>query len=283
MSAPDPFTKSSLFEHALRAILRPLIRALIAQGVTAPALYRIIKRSYVEVAAAELKDQATDSRISIATGVHRRDVKTIRAKAQPDQSAVRRKVSTLATVIGRWMSDPNLQTADGSPKALPRSSDTSFDFEQLVQEVSRDIRPRAVLEELKRQALVTEEDDQIHLNPEALVGPADLDQKLHFFAHNIGDHMSAAVENLLSDTPPFLERAVFFNRLTEASVDTLEKEARALAGSALREINALASARQRIEKDGPEATHRFRFGVYFLKDDEGPAGTGVSEDESKDL
>ena len=83
---PDPFTKSSLFEQAVRAILRPLVRALIAQGVTAPSFYRIIKQTYVEVAANAAGNAATDSQVSVMTGVHRRDVKTLRA-AETDADA----------------------------------------------------------------------------------------------------------------------------------------------------------------------------------------------------
>ena len=57
------------------------MRALIAQGVTAPALYRLLKRLYVEVAEREFRldgERPTDSRISLLTGVHRRDVKAFR-------------------------------------------------------------------------------------------------------------------------------------------------------------------------------------------------------------
>ena len=85
---PDPFTKSSLFEQAVRAILRPLVRALIAQGVTATAFYRIVKQTYVEVASDAAGRSATDSQVSVMTGVHRRDVKALRATAYPNRRGV---------------------------------------------------------------------------------------------------------------------------------------------------------------------------------------------------
>ena len=269
---PDPFTKSSLFEQAVRAILRPLVRALIAQGVTAPAFYRIIKQTYVEVAADAAGSATTDSQVSVMTGVHRRDVKTLRAANVGEDASVARKSSTLATVVGRWITQPDLSTPTGDPRPLPRSAVTPPSFDHLVQSVSRDIRSRAVLDELERQSIITlDADGLIHLNPAALVGPADLDQKLHFFSENLGDHMNAAVENLLADGPsPFLERAVFYNHLSKTSVAAIEQDVRSIGIKALQDINSRAAHLQDADKNDPDATQRFRFGVFLYSDDDGP-------------
>ena len=62
-------------------------RALIAKGVTAPDFYRVVKQTFVEVAEADFAldgERPTDSRISMLTGVHRRDVKAFR---DPDMAA----------------------------------------------------------------------------------------------------------------------------------------------------------------------------------------------------
>jgi len=264
MADRDLFTKSNLFERALRGILRPLVRALIAQGVAAPAFYRIVKRTYVEVAEEELPSP-TDSAISVATGVHRRDVKTFRQPEEAD-TGDRRRFSMLATVIGRWLSDPNLLDQNGEPKPLPRAGDQGFD--RLVQDVSRDVRPRAVLDELLRQGIVRMDGDDVMLDAEALIGSANLDQKLHFFSLNLGDHMNAAVDNLLAEKAPFLERAVFYDLLTQESVDKIEAETRAIWVEALLKINATARAHQARDSQKDDATHRFRFGVFFYSEDE---------------
>ncbi|MCH2163903.1 MAG: DUF6502 family protein [Marinovum sp.] len=283
MSSPNPLPKSQLFEQAVRAILRPLVRGLIAQGVTATALYRLVKKTYVEVAEAELGDNGTDSRISVLTGVHRRDVKTFRTDEDPDTSAVRRKTSMMATVVGRWISDPDLLDDTGQPRALPKSSDDGHSFDDLVQRISRDIRPRTVLDEMARQSLIEVTDDVVSLRADALVGSADLDQKLHFFSHNIGDHMEAAVDNLLTDQPQFMERAVFYNRLTGQAVKTLEDEARSLGTDALLALNARASTLQNVDKDKPDATYRMRFGVFFFHEDEdAPQSRAKTTDDTGD-
>ena len=280
MAVQDPFSKSSLFEQAVRRLVRPLVRALIAQGVTAPALYRIVKQTYVQVAEEELKNSATDSRISVMTGVHRRDVKEFRSLSRGEDKAVGQKVSILATVVGRWLSDKSFVDADENPAPLPRTAAEGASFDALVQSVSRDIRPRTVLDELERQKIVAVEDNMVTLLLEGLFGSADMDQKLHFFAHNVGDHMQAAVENLISEGAPHFERAVFYNYLSEASVAEIETEARRLSMDALQKVNALASARQDADKADAAARHRFRFGHFFFKQDETGQAQGIHDEDA---
>ncbi|MEM9307913.1 MAG: DUF6502 family protein [Pseudomonadota bacterium] len=261
----------------LSMLLRPLARVLIARGITAPAFYKIVKKAYVDVAGEELGPEATDSRITIATGVHRRDVKIIRtADAQvPDPTG--QKISMLATVVGRWMSLPEFRTAEG-PKPLPRTSDTGSSFDALVQSVSRDVRPRAVLDELERRGIVRVDESMIVLQADGLVGSADVGQKTHFFAHNVGDHLNAAADNLLQPSTPHLERAVFYNALTEASVSQIEAEARALGLEALQKINTLAAELQAADADQADNAHRVRFGVFFYQTNDDRENRGLAKD-----
>ena len=266
-------SRAAAFAKAIQWLLRPLVRALIAQGVTALALYQVIKRVYVEVAEEELAragERPTDSRINVLTGVHRRDIRAFRTSDGSGEAETRRKVTIIATVLGRWLGDPATTAADGAALALPRTSDSGPSFDAMVEGVSRDIRPRAVLDELTRQGLVAVNPDTglIQLRAEAFFGPADLDQRVHFFAANVGDHIAAAAENLLSDEPRYMERAVFYNRLTHGSVDAIEQDARRRATDLLVDLNRVAHRHQERDMDAPDGTERFRFGVYFYREDQ---------------
>jgi len=259
--------KPTAFTRALSGLLRPLVRALIAKGVTAPALYRLLKQLYVEVAEQDFAlggERPTDSRISMLTGVHRRDVKAYRDPDLTEERAAKEKVSNIATLLGRWMATPDLLDADGRPRPLPRTGPASF--EDLAKGISQDIRPRTMLDEMLRQGLIRQQDDMLHLDADAFLGPADLEQKVFFFAENVGDHLAAAVDNLLEDQPKFLERAVFYNRLRPASVDEIEAKARDLGGAVLVELNKDALERQTADLDTEEPTERFRFGVFFYRE-----------------
>ena len=271
MSETSPGDHTSAFLKSVSGLIRPLVRALIAQGVTAPALYRLIKRTYVDVAEQHYRlDDAppTDSRISMLTGVHRRDVREFRRGDGERTADTRQKVTTIATVLGHWLANPETTDGQGRPLPLPRSAKSGLSFDGMVEGINRDVRPRTVLDELMRQKLVDiDEEDRVCLRTDAFLGPADLEQKIFFFSENVGDHIAAAVDNLLSDDPAFMERAVFYNRLTPASVDEIEREARKRGGDMLVEINRMANERQTGDADAPNGTQRFRLGVFFYREE----------------
>ncbi len=266
---------SNAFLRVLRGLLRPLVRTLIARGVTLPSVYRLLKQVYVEVAESDFRlddEPPTDSRVSLLTGVHRRDVRAIRTAENDPDAPLRQRTTLLATVVGSWLANPETRDADGSPRPLPRASDDGPGFEGLVRAINRDVRPRTLLDELMRQGLVRErEDGLLELLPDAFLGPAEDEQKMMFFAANVGDHLAAAAENMLADQPPFLERAVFYNRLRAGSVDEVEAAARALSQDMLVEVNRRALALQSEDKDTAEGSHRFRFGVYFYRENKASA------------
>lgn len=268
---------------AVRRLLRPLVKALIAKGITAPALYRVLKELYVEVAREDFRlngEPPTDSRVSVITGVHRKDVRALRESAGTEDTALGQRISVLATVVGRWLADPQTTTSEGGPRGLPRQAKDTMSFETLVESVSRDVRPRTILDELLRRGLVVHdtEADTVVLRGDALVSRDGGAERFHFFSRNIGDHVSAAVENILVEEgpAPFLERAVFYNNLSADSVDAIEERARVLAGEVLAELNRLGFERQSADEEhvgAGGANERFRFGVYFYRKDE------ASEDE----
>lgn len=280
MSSENASSPSEVFVRVLRGILRPLVRALIARGITAPAFYRLTKQVYVEVADAEFGmegQRQTDSRISVLTGVHRRDVRELRQAEGGAEKTVQTKVNAIVSVVGRWLASPDTTDSSGKPIALPRSGKGSFDA--LVESVNRDVRPRTILDEMVRQDLVEiAADGMLHLRAEAFVGPEDVDQKVFFFGENVGDHIAAATDNLLAEQPRFLERAVFYNRLTPESVDAVEAMAREAGGTLLNDLNRLAHARQQDDVAADVGDERFRFGIFFYRTAETNEKT-VQEDE----
>lgn len=278
--------ESSSNMRILRGLLRPLVRLMIARGVTAPALYRLLKSVYVEVAYQDFRiDEAppTDSRVSLLTGVHRRDVRAILSDEDDSWQSARAKTVTFATVLGQWIARPDYQNEDGSPRNLARAGTPGLDFESLVQDVSRDIRPRTVLDELLRQGLVEETGEGLlKVTESALAGPASDEDKVVFFAANVGDHLAAAAENLITEPAPFLERAVFYNRLTPEAVDEIEAQARQKAQDVLQELNTESSRRQRDSANDASARERFRFGVYFFRERAPDQEPVTTDDRSED-
>lgn len=262
--------------------MRPLIRTLIARGVTAPAFYKLVKATYVDVAHKDFRIDAeppTDSRITLLTGVHRRDVRAILSDDSDAWETRRSKTAMLATVLGQWTARRGYQDEQGNPIALPRVASKGPSFESLVSDINTDIRPRTVLDELLRQKLIVEtKDGLLAISQDALKGPASDDDRLVFFASNVGDHIAAATENLMSDTPPFFERSVFYNQLTPDTVDEIEISARALSQDVLEQLNAKSEALRANQDPDVEGTERYRLGIYFYR---APAGSQDAPSKDK--
>jgi len=248
------------FQAALSRILRPLIRSMIARGLTFPKLSDLLKPLFVQCAEADFGlagKRMTDSRISLLTGLQRRDV-----RAHRDQVFQSTEESTgpLPRIVTRWVSD-EAWSEDGTPHTLPRTG-ASRSFEALVHSVSRDMHPRTLLDELERQGVVAIDDDQITLLSDSYLPSGD-DAKLAYFAANLGDHSEAAAANLNEDKPPFFERAVHYNQLSDASLATLETLAREKQHALMTELNAEANRLQQQDKQKAQAKGRFRFGAFI--------------------
>lgn len=269
MNQVEARPNAEAFLRACRWLLRPLIKAMIGHGVPLPTFVTLLKQLYVEVAQESFtlaNRPLTDSRISMLTGVHRKDVRTLRETGMPATATP--SLSIGATVIGRWMGDPRYLDEKGRPMRLARTKSVPS-FSALVAEVSADVRPRTVLDELLRQAIVAVDDasDEVILLVDAFVPGGNDPAVLDFLAQNLHDHIAAATFNLLAPpgAAPFLERSVYYNGLTEASVRALEASARTTAIEMLVRLNGDALRRQHADREKPDATWRFRFGAYFYR------------------
>jgi hypothetical protein len=257
---------------AVSRLLRPLLRVFIAQGITLPVLVRLLKELYVEVAEASFPMPGrvqTDSRINLLTGVHRKDVRMLRGRER-EEDRPSPVVSRNALMISIWAGAPDYLDGRGRPRALPRTG-AHPSFESLVETISKDIRPRVVLDEWLRQGLIRVDDkDLIHLNNAAFVPREDFDDLAYYFGRNLRDHIAASGHNLSGDTPPMLERAVYYEKLTPQSIAELAAYTRKLAMQTLVTVNKKAFELARRDKGAPGASHRMTFGAYFFStaDDE---------------
>ena len=270
MSATLPDEGQAPLLKAVAWLCRPLVRLLIEKGIGYPQLRDLLKRLYVEVADASFRldgKPPTDSRIHILTGLHRKDIRRLRSGEAGDADTAARTSTLGAAIVSRWLGLPDYRDADGRPRCLPRSSDAgSPAFDTLVAEVSKDVRPRAILDELLRQGVVTLDDSgAICLQQSAFVPAADFGEQAFFMGRNVHDHLASCVHNLLSPDAPMLERSVYFAHLSEDSVQRLRELAEERARALLTTLNEQGLALQKADAGKPDAVHRIRFGCYWYQ------------------
>jgi len=267
-----PGGPSAALVRALRQVLRPLVRLMLAQGITYPYLAELLKGLFVEVADKEFRLDArspTDSRVSLVSGVHRKDVSRLRHLLQTPEAMAPSVVPRGAQLVAHWMGDARYLQEDGQPRPLARlaSEGGEHSFEALVSSVNSDIRSRVVLDEWLRLGVVhLDGDGRVCLNTGAFVPTRGADEKAFYLGHNLHDHAAAAVHNVLGGQPPFLERSVHYNALAPASVDRLGKLAEQLGMKALLAVNQAAMEAEASDSAGRapgEGAQRITMGVYF--------------------
>jgi hypothetical protein len=263
--------------HApLARLLRPLVRLCIRSGMTFPALAQLLRALFVNVAehdfALEGKEQ-TDSRVSLLTGIHRKEVARLRGAGAPVHETPA-TLSRTSAIIARWLAAPDFTDSKGAPLPLPRTAGGDApSFEALVASITKDVRPRAVLDEwLDRELVAINDDDQIVLVETAFVPRGADDRKWHYLGRNLHDHIAAAEQNVTSATPPFMERAVHYDGLSPKLAKRLEARSRELAMQALKAANSEANRALTKDKGG---NSRWNFGVYVYREDP----DGASDDE----
>ncbi|CAH0348407.1 DUF6502 family protein [Aquabacterium sp. CECT 9606] len=270
MSEQDP---SNAVPAALSALLLPLARLAVSQGVPLAVAEAALKRAFVSAARdalveAGLPEHRLVSRISTTTGLNRREVTRLTQSEPSQQKPV--AVSSAGEVFTRWVTDKSLRTRQGTAKALARVGPAPS-FEALARSVTQDVHPRSLLDELCRLGIaqLNPQSDTVSLLRDAFVPGDDQQHMLAFLADNVGDHLNGAVSNVIGQgEPPHFDQAVFADELSSESMALVRQFVSSQWQRLLNE--AVPLLEQCIENDRQaerQQDQRVRIGLYSYVDD----------------
>ena len=144
---------------ALRSLMEPIIMMLLRNGVTYKEFSLLCKNIFVEVAARDfgIRGRPTNiSRISVLTGIDRKEVKRIKDLLQ-ENTQVKQAQQTqdrLTRILSGWHQDNAFLDSNNQPKKL-----TMGEFTDLSKRYGGDVPVGAILKELKRGGCVEVLDD----------------------------------------------------------------------------------------------------------------------------
>ena len=254
--------------QAISSILAPLSRLAVANGLPYAAVEEALKKAIVDAAAdahPQVPAHRNVSRISTATGLNRREVTRL-TRMTDDASRAPRSFAT--EVFARWISGNPWRDRHGLPRVLPRTG-PSPSFEALAQSITRDVHPRSLLDELLRLKLATldEQADTVALSRQGFVPAGDRARLLGFLSENVGDHLGAAVDNVLGDSRRHFEQAIFADGLSDDSVQQLRQliapQWKALVEALVPMLEARVAADAELP---PQAQRRVRIGLFTFDD-----------------
>jgi len=250
--------------RALAEVLAPIAELAVGRGLPIAAAQELLKRAFVQAALAargEAGGERAVSRISTATGIHRREVTRL-LQSSPAQARPARSLA--AEVFAHWTTARDYRDARGQPLALARQGPAPS-FESLAKSVTRDVHPRSLLDELLRLGLATHDAaaDRVALRQEAFVPHGDVARMLGFFGDNVADHARAAAANVLSDGRRHFEQAVFADELSAQSIAQVQQ---AISAQWKVLAQALVPLLEKMIEDDREqgrvSDQRLRIGLY---------------------
>jgi len=143
-------TGKNFLQSACRAVLRPLASMLLKCGMTWKEFSDISKSVFVEAASAEygIDGRPTNvSRVSILTGISRKEVKRQRDILESAELPATRKTNDATRVLSGWHQDSTYLDENDKPLALAETGPGTT-FADLCTKYGGDVSPTTMLKEL---------------------------------------------------------------------------------------------------------------------------------------
>jgi hypothetical protein len=212
-------------QSAIIRLLTPLIRILLRNGIPYGTFAELTKWIYVDMASKEFgiaRKKPTDSRVSIITGLTRKEVKRLKDIAKPGDLGAAERYNRAARVIGGWLKDSNYIDDKGISREMPFEGDLSFS--SLVKTYSGDIPPRAILDELTNAGVVESGSKGLRLLAKGYIVQRGDIEKIGIMGVDVGELISTINHNmLLSTSEAFLQRKTSYDNIPEDAMPKLRK------------------------------------------------------------
>jgi len=258
--------------RALSLMFKPLVRLLIAQGVTHAELADTAKEVYVEVALRhfESEGRVNRSRVAILTGLTRKEVKNVIDRTL--ESGYQEKTySRPERVLTGWYSDPRFQGPYGIPLELPYESgeDESPSFVELVKQYSGDMAPRQMLNQLLEAGSVVEVENR-YKAVRRIFKHSTLSASLIKRLGEVGYRVfSTAAKNIdkQMEGSGYFDRMVFADDgCTDEVIDSFDEYIKPKGQEFLEEIDVWFSSRKDLNKPGVERKETGIYMVHYVED-----------------
>lgn len=269
-------TIEKAISSAILKLMKPLVRILLRNGIPFRTFSELAKRAYVSVASEEFAIEgrkASVSRVSVITGLSRKEISRVRETADPEADISTQRYNRAARVISGWIGDPMFHNAHGDPEELPLE-DGPGSFAELVRQYSGDVPARAILDELVRVGSVARtQDGKIRLLARGYVPQTGEADKIGILGTDVTELVSTIDHNLVntkdSKKEPWFQRKVSYDNLPAEAMDELRKLSARHGQELLELLNRRMSELDRDVTKESAGTGRMKasIGVYYFEEE----------------
>jgi len=244
----------------------------------------LVRKTYVDVANEDFAidgKRQTVSRISVITGLNRKEVSRL-LKKEPLDDSDQVWWNRAAHVLASWLRDETFLDRKGDPLDLPfAGKDASFS--ELVRRHSGDMRPRSVADELLRLGAIEEVDGRLRMTSRGYVPAGDPERIIEILGMDTAELMEVIDHNLQADQS---DRLVQLKVLSDNVPAHFRAEYNAysarLTRNLLEELARWLSARDKgRDWSGDDERVVLGLGVYQINRPARPAGS-VRDDGSEE-
>jgi hypothetical protein len=257
---------------AILKLLRPLVRILLRNGVSFGTFSDLAKWIFVDVATREFGIEGrkqTTSRVSVITGLSRREVMRVRKLPKPEVSASIERHNRAVRVIAAWRRENDFLDSKGQPAPLPLEG-TGATFSELVKRFSGNVPPRAVLDELiHANAAERRDDGKIGLLARAYIPSRPDEHILHILGTDVYHLISSIDHNLKPETTePLFQRKVSYDNLPDDVLPEFRKHFSPEAQALLESADRWLAGHDRDVRPSVKGKGRSRtgFGIFFFEE-----------------
>jgi hypothetical protein len=257
--------------HTLRKVLKPLVRILFRAGVRFDEFSELLRGIYVEIIVADAagaQRKVSTGRISILSGVPKRDVE--RLVSSEDWLKVPKPTDgpALAAILHRWHTDSAFQGPYGVPLELPLSGHGGRNFADLVGGSPIPIDARSAFEQLLAAGVIARSGDtHVKVLSRSYVMPEPLSpEMLEHFGRSMANLASTLHFNMTPNSKSKrLERSVSLGEgLPEEFFEEFDAYVRERGHAMLSEVDDWLAAVARRPIENPKARIATGISVYHF-------------------
>lgn len=271
-------TRHSVVAGAVARMLRPLVRFLLRAGVSYGAFADFARWVYVDVVMKEFGisgRKQTKSRVSVLTGLTRRQVDQVMRDPPPHEAAEADRYNRAARVLTAWTDDPRFLDPEGRPLELPledsgQKTGKGPSFNDLVHAASAETPPRAILDELRNAGAVSVgKTDRVKLEKAYYIPTTSEAEKLDILGMSAADLISTIDKNFFDpeQDEALFQRVVYNLRLRPNALPEVRKRVREILQEVADDTDRfLYQVSDRPTQVDPEQEYtRAGIGLYYFE------------------
>ncbi len=252
-----------------RALLRPIALMVLKCGMTWREFSELSKSVFVSVASDEfgIRGRPTNiSRVSILTGISRKEAKRQRELLSEPAAEVSPKTTDATRLLSGWHQDSTYLDEQGLPLPLVAEG-SNPSFRSLFDSYGGDTPEQTLLKELLKAESIAKEADGRYVAKRRYHMPVEMDPgSIRFFGTNLFDHANTLCNNVAGDgAPRRLEGFAVDDQIHPDAVDAYRKFIDARGQQFLEEIDEWLSEHRVDSNNSDVSPVRLGLGVYAIE------------------